>query len=236
LDSLLVVQNLVAMGGGFTMDPTSTLLDDYVLALTGRDVPRICFLPTASGDSEPYIARFYDRFRPEAECTHISLFGRPPADLEKMLLGQDIIYVGGGNSANMLAIWRIHDVGPMLEKAWNAGVVLAGVSAGAICWFETGVTDSFGPLAALRGGGLGLLPGSMCPHYDSDPERRPTYHRLVGEGMAGGFALDDGVAMHFAGTTHEATVSARQGPRAYRVARGEGGRVSETPLVTRCLA
>src|SRR5262249_40379394 len=146
------------------------------------------------------ITNFYERF-PSTRCrpAHFTLF-RPPALDPAELLGEaDIVYVGGGSTANMLAVWRIHGIDTMLLAAHQRGAVLTGSSAGAICWFEDGVTDSYGtPLDALRDG-LGWLPGSFCPHYDSEAERRPVYRRLVADGtLPGGFAGDDGVAFHFA--------------------------------------
>jgi dipeptidase E len=133
-----------------------------VLDLSGKPRPRICFVPTASGDSSMYITRFYEAFVGRAEASHLGLFGRPRTDTAAVLAAQDIVYVGGGNTANMLAVWRVHGVDRMLRAAWERGVILTGVSAGMICWFEAGVTDSFGPLAALRDG-LGILPGSGLP-------------------------------------------------------------------------
>ena len=160
-------------GGGFAMEPDNPLLDDHVLALArrrrGHDRPRVSFVPTASGDSDSYIATFYAAFARRSEASHLALFDRKVEDLEAFALGQDAIYVGGGNTANMLAIWRAHGLDRVLARAWEAGVVLAGLSAGSICWFESGTTDSFGPLAAFSGA-LGLLPGSHSPHYDGEPE------------------------------------------------------------------
>src|SRR5439155_507767 len=146
-------------GGSFSVEPEESLLDAYVLGLSAKPRPKICFVPTASGDSAMYITKFYEAFGDRAEACHVGLFGRPRTDMASVLTSQDIIYVGGGNTANMLAVWRVHGVDRMLADAWERGVILTGVSAGMICWFEAGVTDSFGPLAALRDG-LGLLPAS----------------------------------------------------------------------------
>jgi len=220
-------------GGGFTMGADDAL-DDYVLQLTGRERPRVCFLATAQGDSPSYVVDFYAAFRERAEPAHLELFGRPRRDIRDFLLGQDAIYVGGGNTANMLAIWRVHGVDEVLREAWDRGIVLAGMSAGSICWFEGGVTDSFGDeLAPLRC--LGFLPGSNCPHYDSEASRRPTYLRLVGSGeLPAGFAAEDGVGLHFAGAELAEAVSARPEARAYRVERAESGAV-ETSITVRRL-
>jgi peptidase E len=226
--------HIVAMGGGgFSSEPDNPRLDDYVLGLTGKRRPRVCFLPTASGDSDQYIVRFYTAFGGQrAEAAHLGL-QRPMADVRAFLLGHDVIYVGGGSTANLLAVWRVHGVDRVLREAWERGTVLAGVSAGMLCWFEGGVTDSFGPLAALRDG-LGLLRGTACPHYDGEPGRRPAYHRLLGEGMAGGYAADDGAALHFVGERLQACVASRPGASVYRVGLEEG-RVVETPLPTALL-
>jgi peptidase E len=233
-------RTIVAMGGGgFSMEPDNPLLDDHVLALAraqrGRERPRVCFIPTASGDSDAYLASFYAAFARRSEASHLGLFNRTIVDLESYLLNQDVVYVGGGNTANMLAIWRIHGLDRVLARAWEAGVVMAGLSAGSICWFESGTTDSFGPLAAFSGG-LGLLPGSHSPHYDGEPERRPTYRRLVGDGtLPDGYAADDGAALVFHGTELAEVVASRPEARAYRVDRTPAGDADETELPARYL-
>ena len=140
-------RHIVAMGGGgFSMEPRNPRLDDFVLSLARRKRrPRVCFVGTASGDSDSYIRRFHEAFPPSrAAATHLTFFERKVRDLKSFVMDQDVIYVGGGSSANMLAVWRLHGLDKVLRAAWNAGVVMAGISAGAICWFEDGVTDSFG--------------------------------------------------------------------------------------------
>jgi peptidase E len=206
--------------------PADRRLTDFMLALAGEKRPRVCFLPTASGDSVFQIASFYESFARRAEASHLELFDVPPADLRSLLLENDVVYVAGGNTASMLAVWRAHGVDAVLREAWESGIVLGGWSAGAICWFECGVTDSFGPLAPLNDG-LGFLAGSACPHYDGESERRPTYHRLVGEGFPAGIAVDDAAAVHFRGTGVAEVASAGGG--AYTVQRRDG-EVVETPL------
>ena len=151
------------------------------------------------------------------------------------MLDQDAVYVGGGNTANMLAIWRVHGLDRALRGAWEAGVVLAGLSAGSNCWFEAATTDSFGPLAALKDG-LGLVPGSHSPHYDGEPARRPTFQRLIGAGeLPDGYAADDGAALVFHGTDLHEVVASRPAARGYRVVRGLAGEAIETELPTRYL-
>ncbi len=233
-------RTIVAMGGGgFSMEPDNPLLDDHVLGLArerrGRDRPNVCFLATASGDSESYVATFYAAFSRRSEATHLALFDRKVDDVEAFLLDQDAVYVGGGNTANMLAIWRVHGVDRALRRAWDAGVVLSGLSAGGNCWFESATTDSFGPLAGLKDG-LGLLPGSFCPHYDSEPERRPTYQRLIAEGsLPVGYAADDGAALVIRGTKLAEVVTSRPTAHAYRVTRGAAGSGVERELPSRYL-
>jgi dipeptidase E len=223
-------------GGGFSSDPENRLLDDFVLELCGAGRPRVCFLATASGDADGYICRFYDAF-PVRRClpSHLPLFARRrDEDPRDLLLDQDVVYVGGGNTVNMLAVWRAHGVDAALREAWQRGIVLCGLSAGSLCWFEAGVTDSYGGLDALRDG-LGLVAGSHCPHYDSEPGRRPAYTRLVGEGLPGGVAADDGVGLHYVDGRLAEVVSSRPAAGAYRVERRPHGRADETPLTVRRL-
>lgn len=230
-------RHIVTMGGGgFSMEPANPLLDDFILGLTGRRRPRVCFLPTASADSADYIARFHKAFpKTRATATHLPLFRRDATDLRRHLLLQDVIYVGGGNTANMLAIWRVHGVDRILRQAWKQGIVLCGVSAGMICWYERSCTDSFGPLAALHDG-LAFLKGSACPHYDGETKRRPTLHRLIRTGaLPTTLAADDGAALHFVGTTLREVVTSRPKARTYRVAL-KRGRVVEEMLPHRYLA
>ncbi len=212
-------RQIIALGGGgFSMEPHNLALDRYVLAQARCPEPSVAFLPTASGDADDYVARFYDAYsRLPCRPSHVPLFRRTP-DLREQLMSQDVLYVGGGNTRSMLAVWREWSMPELLHQAWSAGTVLAGISAGAICWFEHGVTDSHaGRLTVLPG--LGFLPGSCCPHYDGEPERRPGYRRLLGERqIPSGVGIDDGVAVHFRGTEIQAVVASRPGAAAYRVA------------------
>ena len=238
---LAVSRTVVAMGGGgFSMEPDNPLLDDHVLALAraarGRDRPRVCFLATASGDSPVYIANFYTAFARRAEATHLPLFLRAEIDIEAFLLDQDVVYVGGGNTENMLAIWRVHGVDVALRRAWESGVVMTGLSAGSLCWFETGTTDSFGRGLSALSGGLGFVPGSHSPHYDGEENRRPRYHQLVEEGaLPAGYAADDGAALVFEDRELVEVVTSRPDARAYRVELGPDGRALETVLPVRYL-
>lgn len=211
------------------MEPENLALDRYVLAQARAAEPAVAFVPTASGDSDNYVVRFYSAYLGLAcHPSHLPFFRRTP-DLRSYLLTQDVIYVGGGNTKSMLAVWREWALPEILREAWESGIVLAGISAGAICWFEQGVTDSFADqLRALDG--LGFLPGSCCPHYNGEAERRPAYHRLLRDGMiASGFAIDDGAAIHFVSDQVYRVVASRQDATAYRV-QATGIEVREEPL------
>ena len=230
-------QRIVAMGGSSVLSTsTDWPLHQFFLDLTGRERPKICFVGTASGDDASYRAGFYATFARRAEATHLTLFERTVEDITAFLVDQDAIYVGGGNTANMLAIWRLHGVDKALKAAWEDGVVLGGSSAGGICWFEAGLTDSFGPgLAPLRDG-LKFLPGSFCPHYDSESSRRPRYEETVGGGsLPDGYAADDGVGLVFNGRELEEVVASLPGQHAYRVERRRGDSVEETQIRARLL-
>ncbi len=231
-------RRIVAMGGGgFSMEPENPLLDLFVLSLARSDRPRVCFVPTASGDSITYVLNFYRAFS-KLDCrpTDLQLFDRSVSDLSSFLLEQDVIYVGGGSTANLLVVWRRHGLDAILRRAWGEGVVLCGLSAGMNCWFQQSVTDSFdlGRLTPLHDG-LGLLPGSACPHYDGEAQRRPTYEALVGSGeLEGGWAADDGAALVFAGEDLVEVVASRPKAAAYRVTR-DGDGIAEERLSPRYL-
>jgi dipeptidase E len=216
-------------GGGFSMEPDNPRLDRYVLAQARTEEPAVAFIPTASGDSEGYILRFYEAFsRFRCRPSHLQLFNRTP-DLRSYLMSQDVVYVGGGNTKSMLGVWREWGLPEVLREAGEAGVILAGVSAGAVCWFEQGLSDAFaGELRPLQG--LGFLPGSCVPHYDGEAARRPTYHRLLKTGeMRPGMAIDDGAAVHFVNGGVHRVVTSRPGVTAYQV-RVRNGEVEEEPL------
>ena len=209
---------------------------DYILGLTNAGRPKVCFLPTAAGDALESVVAFHDRF-PSNRCepSYVSLFRRTVEDLRAHLLAQDVIFVGGGNTANLLAVWRAHGLDAILREAWESGVVLAGGSAGSLCWFECGTTDSFNlDLLAPLHDGLGFLPGSHCPHYDGEVQRRPLYHALIADGFPEGYAVDDDAAIRFEGTTPAEIVTARVEAGAYRVECSASG-VIETRLVARLL-
>lgn len=187
-----VTKTIFLIGGGFSTGEHLEL-DDRLLELTGKPRPKVCFIPTASGDAEVYIERFYDSFN-ELECepSHLSLFGLDGTDIDEFIAAQDAVYVGGGSTANLLQLWRYHGLDTALIKAYHRGLVLAGISAGSCCWFDACLTDSFGPFAPLNDG-LGLLSGSFCPHYNTEEGRPEKYAAAIQSGKIGpGVALDDG--------------------------------------------
>ncbi|MGH3002715.1 MAG: Type 1 glutamine amidotransferase-like domain-containing protein [Gaiellaceae bacterium] len=230
---MAAARQIVGIGGSGDTPEQTLRLYDYVLALTGKERPKVLYVPTALADSthtaEATIS-FYETYRERAEPSHLFTFPWPPANLRELILSQDAICVSGGNTANMLAIWRTHGVDGYLHEAWERGIVLWGASAEMICWFERGVTDSFGAeLAAMDC--LGFLEGSACPHYDGEERRRPRYVELVQDGLADGVAADDGVGLHYVDSELVEVVTCRPGAAAYRVTRsGES-----EPLTARLL-
>jgi dipeptidase E len=225
---------ILAMGGGgFTMPEhdQSDALDRFVLDLTGKAVPRICFLPTASGDPRDQVTRFFERFGDwPCEPSILSLFhlGRDRIDPISHILAQDALYIGGGSMRNMLAIWREHGLDEAMRIAWDRGVLLAGLSAGAMCWFEGGVSMSGGQPEVVHG--IGLLPGSLTVHLDGEAERLPVYERAVRTGaLPPGYAADDGAAIVYRGTRPAECVASRDGARVVRIqADGAGGTIRRT--------
>ncbi|HWM54993.1 MAG TPA: peptidase E [Solirubrobacterales bacterium] len=235
----MTVRRILTFGGhDFTSRPPDRAVSELLLRLAteragGR--PRICIVPTASGDTSDQIGRFYATFGERAcEPSDVSLFrlGQRPMTLRDHLLAQDLIYVGGGSLLNLLAVWEAHELGGILSLAWREGIVLAGQSAGAMCWFEAGITKSSGRSAP--GAGLGLLEGSLCVHYNDEPERRAAYLDAVGNGMPDGYGLDDYAGLLWEGNGTPSALTVRRGARAYRVQSGETG-VTEFPLPARFL-
>ncbi len=230
---------MVIGGGGFSLEAPPGPLEATWLAMArsvrGRSRPNICYIGTATGDSEPRIGRFHEIFGDVAATAHLALFERTIEDIGPFLLEQDAIFVGGGNTASLLAVWRAHGVDTALRAAHEAGVVLAGRSAGSICWFEGGTTDSFGPTLQPLVDGLGFIAGSHCPHYDAEAQRRPLYHDLVARRvLPGDIAVDDFAAAMYDGDRLVEVIAAHAGPGAYRVEPSPGG-VIETALPVRVL-
>jgi peptidase E len=221
-------------GGGFSMEPDNPLMDRYILRQARRERPQVCFLCPGPDESQ-YAYRFFSAFaNHDCRPAHLSLFKPFTADVDGFLQTQDVVYVGGGNTRSMLAVWREWSLDRSLRQAWEVGAVLAGCSAGALCWFEQGLTDSvpgqLNPLTCLS-----LLEGSCAPHYDGDPERRPAYHRLIAQGrLKAGYAIEDGAALHFRGSELAAVISSQAGKRCYHVA-VEGSQVREHALAATLL-
>ncbi len=235
-----MIGRILAVGGhDFSSHPPDRAVCELIVRLAAARAgsrPRICILPAADAAVSEQVSGFYAAFG-ERPCEPSDLspfrFGRRPAALRDHLLSQDLIYVGGRGLLNLLAVWEAHELDAILSLAWRQGIVLAGQSAGAMCWFEAGITKSSGRLE--RGAGLGLLGGSLCVHYNNEPDRRAAYLDAVGNGMPGGYGLDDYAALIWEGRGAPSAVTARRGARAYRVAKGEDGGVIESPLPARLL-
>jgi peptidase E len=230
------MRQIIAMGGGgFSMEPDNPLLDQYVIAQANVERLKVCFLAQASGESLDYTVRFYRAFA-DLGCTpsHLSLFNPHTADVASFLLGQNVIYVGGGNTKSMLALWREWGLDQILLQAADQGTVLAGISAGSICWFENPFSDSI-PGRFIRLNGLGYLKGSCSPHYDGEAGRRPEFQRQIAAGeLLPGVAFDDGAAGHYVDGELKAVVSSRPKAKGYRVER-KGDQAHETVIETRYL-
>ncbi|MFI9780835.1 Type 1 glutamine amidotransferase-like domain-containing protein [Streptomyces sp. NPDC051956] len=235
--AVVPAHRLALLGGGFSTDDDD-LLDDWVLDQVQTPRPKVCFVPTASGDAPAYVEQFLTAYQSRScEPSVLQLFRRELDDdaLRTFLLSQDIVYVGGGNTANMLAVWRAHGVDRLLREAFDCGTLLCGISAGANCWAEGSHTDSFGPLTHLRDG-LGLLSGSVCPHYDSEPGRRSSYQAAVAtRALPAGWAVEDGVGALF--TDGLLTDAVTRTPQAcvYRVEPDGDSGVQERALQCRLL-
>jgi peptidase E len=214
---------LLALGG----HPEDRMLDHALGLARG---PKVLYVPTASNEDAHRTVEWYERLHGRAELTPVHFFPWPPDNLRELTLEHDVVLVPGGNTANMLAIWRVHGFDAILREAWQSGVLLTGWSAGMICWFEAGVTDSFGPQLDGMRDGLGFLPGSACPHYDTEELRRPVYRRLVGDGFPPGIALDDAAGAHYVGTELHEVVSSAAGAGGYRVV-ADGDAPIETRVI-----
>jgi dipeptidase E len=217
------MSEIIAIGGAaFSAEPRNLALDRYLLDVAGKTRPKVLLISTARGDDAEYVRKFYDAYDSlDATPAHLRFFHRTP-DIREAVMAHDVVFVGGGNTKSMLAVWREWGLPEILREASESGVVLGGVSAGAICWFEQGVTDSWAdrlrPLPCM-----GWLPGSCCPHYDGEAERRPAYHALILQGhLRPGFAIEDGVALHFSNGVLERVVTKSEGSRAYYVSVEEG--------------
>lgn len=233
------MRQIIAIGGGgFSMEPDNPLLDQYILDATGKPRPRVCFFPHATDFAMSYVLKFFEAFaKLDCQPTWLSLFQTPPMrDMEDFILSQDAIYVGGGNTKSMLALWRTWGLDAILRTAYERGVVLSGISAGANCWFEECVSDSVVPQLSAYRDCLGFLPGSFCPHYDGELQRRPTFHRLIANGeIKDGIACDDGAAAHYVDGKLLRVVSSRPHAKGYRLERSSEGAAIEQEIETRYL-
>jgi peptidase E len=243
--SRLGQSHILAIGGGsFRPSPRYGFLEPsgllrYGLDLTGEDRPKLGLLATALGDDANWLLKMYGAFRDwDVEVSHLTVFPMPNVDdPREWLLAQDMIYVSGGSVANLMALWRLHGLDEALAEAWQAGVVLTGQSAGALCWHVGGNTDSFGPTLRPWAEGMGLLPYSCGVHYDSDPQRRPLLHESVASGeLPEGYAADEGVGLHYVGTELVQAVSVEPNGAAYRIERDGSGGVKELRIEPRLLA
>ncbi len=227
-------QIVVSGGAGYWSGPDGLKLDDYVMSLVDKPRPRVCVVCTASGDSETLVGGFYEQFSQRCEVSHLSLFLPPFDDPAELLARQDVIYVGGGSTANLLAVWRVHGIDQLMSNAFDNGTILCGSSAGGICWFESGLTDSLsfdGCLRPLRNG-LGLLPRSHAPHFDR-PGRAETYTAMINDGdLADGIGIDDFAAVHFIDGEIHRVVASRPNSTAHQVTRASDG----PPIITACPA
>jgi peptidase E len=221
-------------GGGFSMESGNPLLDDFVVATTGLKKPRVCFLPTASGDADHYLVRFYNAFRNRGEASHISMFRRERGaeSIRDHLLSQDLIYVGGGSVISMLGVWRAHGLDQILREAWERGIVLCGLSAGSLCWFEECVTTYQKETKVTIG--LGFLPWSNQVHFVLGSDAHKAFEQKLTEGLRPGYAATDGAAFHFIDTELAQVVASRPEARAYRIEL-KGDRPKTTQLATRYL-
>ncbi len=228
-----MARHIVALGGGGFGEGVDDDrgLEDALLGLTGRDDPRVCFVPTASGDADAYVDTVGDALAGRARFSVLRLFAREVVDLDAFLAEQDLVYVGGGSTVNLLAVWRAHGLDQALRRAYERGVVMSGLSAGGNCWFERCTTDSWlvGNADGLRDG-LGWLPGGFCPHHSSEPSRRPRLRELVAGGFGDTYAVDDGCALHFVDEQLVGPLASRPDARAVRVRRREDGEVAEEAL------
>jgi peptidase E len=228
-------KHIVACSGGFQRingGISTGPIIKYILGLSENDKPKICYIGTATGDSAQLIAMFYEAcINQDVEASHLQLFPMPSnSDIRHFILSQDVIWVGGGSVANLLAVWEVHGLCDILREAWEQGIILSGSSAGSICWHQGGTTDSFGlPLQPVTNG-LGLLPYSNGVHYDNEVGRRPLFQKLIQDGtLAEGFATDDGVALHYIDQTLHKAIADTPEKFAYYVAKNDDG-VQETKL------
>ena len=227
----MVQKQIIALGGGgFSQEPDNPALDQYILKQTGKEHSKVCFVPTASGEAQQYIINFYAAFSQlNAVPSHLSLFKLPAKDLRDFVMDKDVIYVGGGNTRSMLALWREWHLDEIFREAYENGTILAGISAGGNCWFEECTTDSIpGELGVLPA--LGYLKGSFSPHYSQEPERRPALHKMIVENaILPGYAADESAGVHFIDGQYHQAIRSAPDAQVYFVSL-ENSKAVETPL------
>ena len=204
-------------GGGFGRTQDLNLIEQFILDQTGKKNPKICFIPTATGDLDPYIVNYYSVFsKLDCDPSHISFFKRT-IDLEEHILKQGAIFVGGGNTKSMLAVWKEWGLDLILKKAYEQGILMSGVSAGAICWFEAGLTDSWASELKMMEC-MNFIPGSCAPHYDEEPERRPATKKfLEDQSISFMYGIEGGAALHFIDEQPDSTIRFKKNKNAYKV-------------------
>src|SRR3984957_11346930 len=234
----MTTSRILATSGGFVAGPVqgTVRLGNMIigaLASTKKDRPRVCLVETAGGDPREWYAMLYEAFNAAGcDVTELRLFTQPSADPTERLMSCDFVWVGGGSVANLLALWRLHGVDLAMREAWEKGVILAGVSAGSLCWHVGGTTDSFGPTLRPVTNGLGFLPYSNSPHHDAEAERRPLIHRLIADGtLPDGYAPENGTGLPFFGTELHEAFTEQPGRTAYSLTR-RGDTTVETALPT----
>jgi len=224
-----MTRHIIALGGGsFSQQIGISPIDRYILSLSGKQYPKIAFLPTAAGDSTTYVHKFYDSFS-RADClmSHYSIFGNNHLDIRSYLLEQDIIYVGGGNTFNMLTLWKARGVDTILRECWERGIIMCGISAGSLCWFRAGNTDSFGTMDKIEC--MSWLPFSNSPHYDTELTRRPNFYELIRTNqIPAGYGVDEGVALHFQDQNLFKVIAEKTEARAYWIEVKNGQVVEDT--------
>ena len=216
-------RNIIAIGGGgFGRNPGEGVIEEYILKQTRKKKPNICFIPTATGDNEAYKVNYYETFS-KLSCnpTHLDFFKRTP-DLKKLISNQDAFFIGGGNTKSMLAVWKEWGLDTLLKKAYKTGTVMSGVSAGAICWFQNGITDSWSASLKVMQC-MNIIKGSCCPHYDEEPERKPTVKKLLSsKKFKNIFAIDGGAALHIKNESIYKSIVFKKNKSAYLVSADNG--------------
>lgn len=229
LEKSIVKRQIIAIGGGgFGRNPGEGIIERYILSQSEARKPKICFIPTATGDDEGYKDSYYSTFSMfQCNPVHLDFFKRTP-DLDDLILSQDIIFVGGGNTKSMLAVWKDWGLDSLLKIAYEKGTIMCGVSAGAICWFESGITDSWAEELKIMDC-LGFVKGVCCPHFDEEAERRPTVHKMIeSQSIESCYAIDGGCALHLINEEPNQSIVFSENKNAYHISM-KGNLIDESP-------